>query len=237
MPGSSNLRARTIAATRQRRPWYERDQGSRLAHDRALVDEHYPELRYRADDYAGRVWLEGTITLRTESGIPTRIDTRVEFPEDYPSQEPRVYETAGRFPRDPDRHLLSDGRCCLWLDPESKWDSEDPDALLSFLDETVLFFERQLIRELYPDAPWPGGQRAHGAAGYLEYVQELLDGNRRLLTSLTPVLAGGVRVGRNAPCPCGGGSKYKNCCMGRVQEIKRRVGASTLREALGVRST
>jgi uncharacterized protein YecA (UPF0149 family) len=23
----------------------------------------------------------------------------------------------------------------------------------------------------------------------------------------------GIKVGRNAPCPCGSGEKYKNCCL------------------------
>ena len=26
------------------------------------------------------------------------------------------------------------------------------------------------------------------------------------------VVAGGRKVGRNAPCPCGSGKKYKHCC-------------------------
>ena len=32
------------------------------------------------------------------------------------------------------------------------------------------------------------------------------------------VIASGLRVGRNAPCPCGSGLKYKQCC-GRVKEV------------------
>jgi uncharacterized protein YecA (UPF0149 family) len=28
----------------------------------------------------------------------------------------------------------------------------------------------------------------------------------------TPVKAGGGHVGRNDPCPCGSGKKYKKCC-------------------------
>lgn len=33
----------------------------------------------------------------------------------------------------------------------------------------------------------------------------------------TPALAGppAMRVGRNAPCPCGSGRKYKKCCLGK----------------------
>ncbi|MBQ9131949.1 MAG: SEC-C domain-containing protein, partial [Clostridia bacterium] len=29
----------------------------------------------------------------------------------------------------------------------------------------------------------------------------------------TTVVKDGARVGRNDPCPCGSGKKYKNCCM------------------------
>ncbi|MBR5741927.1 MAG: SEC-C domain-containing protein, partial [Firmicutes bacterium] len=34
--------------------------------------------------------------------------------------------------------------------------------------------------------------------------------------SHTPVVRKDVKVGRNDPCPCGSGKKYKNCC-GRNQ--------------------
>lgn len=234
MPGRLGLHPRTAVSSR-RRPWYECDGGVRLAHDETLVGEHYPELRYRADAYTGRIALEGTITLRTESGIPIRVATRVEFPDDYSDQEPMVYETAGRFPWDPDRHILPGGRCCLWLRPESKWDPKDPDGLLHLLDETVLFFERQLIHELYPDAPWPGGERSHGLLGYAEYISERLGGDEERLSAMKPVLIGALHVGRNTTCPCGSGAKYKKCCLFRVEDIRRRVGTTVLRHALAER--
>ena len=28
-----------------------------------------------------------------------------------------------------------------------------------------------------------------------------------------------VEVGRNAPCPCGSGKKYKRCCAGKTQRM------------------
>lgn len=235
MPGRSCPRGPTVV-TKHRGPWYERDGGLRLAHDEALVSDHYPGLRHRVDRYARSVSLAGTIALRTESGIPTKIETRVEFPYGYPDQEPRVYESGGRFLHEPDRHFFPNGRCCLWLRPESKWDPKDSDCLLRVLDETVLFFERQLIHDLYPDAPWPGGEWGHGPLGYAEYVHELLDEDEKLLSALTPILTGDVRMGRNAPCPCGSGVKYKKCCLARIEDVKRHVETDILREALVLRS-
>ena len=32
-----------------------------------------------------------------------------------------------------------------------------------------------------------------------------------------------AKIGRNSPCPCGSGKKYKRCCLGRPQGIKKRV--------------
>jgi hypothetical protein len=32
----------------------------------------------------------------------------------------------------------------------------------------------------------------------------------------TPIRNPGSRIGRNDPCPCGSGRKYKQCCMNRV---------------------
>ena len=34
-------------------------------------------------------------------------------------------------------------------------------------------------------------------------------------------------VGRNEPCPCGSGKKYKKCCLPRDQELQRAAQAST----------
>ena len=97
--------------------WYQRDGGGRLAQDRERIAAAFPGLSYQIDEQAGRVFLEGTITLVAECGISTPIQVRVEFPDDYPEHEPRVYDAAQRFPYEADRHFYPDGRCCLWLPP------------------------------------------------------------------------------------------------------------------------
>ncbi len=76
------------------------------------------------------------------------------------------------------------------------------------------------------------GERGHGEHGYEEYVLELVGGDEDLLSALAPVLADAVRIGRNDACPCRSERKYKKCCLGRVEEIGRRVGTTVLREAL-----
>ncbi len=167
MRGRSYRRAPTQAKPKT---WYQRDEGERLAQDRDRIASVFPGLSYRIDEQAGRVFLEGTITLEAECGISTPIQVRVEFPDDYPEHEPRVYDAAQRFPHEADRHFYPDGRCCLWLPPESRWNEKDPDGLCRFLEEVAVFLDQQLTYEAVGKGRWPGRQRGHGDAGYVEFV-------------------------------------------------------------------
>ena len=42
---------------------------------------------------------------------------------------------------------------------------------------------------------------------------EEMGGAVRTPTRVEPRTAGGQKVGRNDPCPCGSGKKYKKCCL------------------------
>ena len=208
--------------------WYEGAGEARLAHDKSIVASHYPGLSYWQRESDGAMYLAGIITLGSECGVSTQIAVRVDFPPTYPRQEPRAFDTNSRFPHDADHHFYPNGQCCLWLPPESKWDTVDNDALQLFLDEVTIFFDRQLVYEATGEAVWPGGQRAHGARGYVEFVRDFLGGDQRLLSALSPTFANVSGIGRNSPCPCGSGIKYKRCHLTAVNQIRRRVGSLEL---------
>jgi len=184
---------------------------------------------YHIADEDGQVRLEGTITLLAECGVPKLIPVRVEFPLDYPQREPRAYDAADRFPHEANRHFYPDGRCCLWLPPETRWKAEDSEGLCHFLEEIAVFFDRQLIYDAEGKGIWPGEQRSHYTAGYIEYIQELLNGDKHLLDALAPTFANRSGTGRNSPCPCGSGIKYKKCHLHIVEDISQRVGSVELR--------
>jgi hypothetical protein len=170
--------------------------------------------------------LEGTITIKTACGVPKRVAIRVELPDDYPDSEPRAYDAAGRWPHIADRHFFPDGRCCLWLDVESRWRPEDPDRLLCFLTEVALFFHRQFVYDV--TGKWPGEARSHGEIAYVEWVLDELGGDRQLLAALAPVFAGYSVPGRKSPCPCGSGRRYKRCHADTVDAITGRCGQRRL---------
>jgi SEC-C motif-containing protein len=224
------LTRRTIGRASKPLPWYRRDGSRRLDQDQAHLAEAYPDLMFRFDDETDLASLEGTLTLRAAScGVPTRIVVRVEFPRPYPEQEPRIYDEAGRFPHIPDRHFYPDGRCCLWLEPESRWDPKAPDGLCQWLDEAAIFFDRQLVYDAIGENAWPGAAHGHGDAGYIEYAKEQLDVDTGELRALAPTLAHLPPAGRNSRCGCGSGRKYKSCHLDGVAALERRVGMVTLR--------
>lgn len=56
-----------------------------------------------------------------------------------------------------------------------------------------------------------------------EITRKRKEGERRLRTGQDwlkepgPAVRPMPKVGRNQPCPCGSGKKYKKCCLGEVQ--------------------
>jgi len=216
-------------------PWHERDGGIRLTHDQELLKARYPQLAFSVDPETKRVSVQGTIDYILPCDVQTSVVVRIEFPSDYPSQEPHVYDGGARFPHKADRHFHLDGKCCLWLRPESEWESGDPCALARFVDQVAVFFDRQLVCEALPSytaSQWPGGARDHGIAGYLEYVRDKFGGDERLLEILLPALVGKKRIGRNAKCPCGNDIKYKRCHLWRVEEVRRSLSPAEMNSLL-----
>ncbi|HZZ77251.1 MAG TPA: SEC-C metal-binding domain-containing protein [Gemmataceae bacterium] len=90
---------------------------------------------------------------------------------------------------------------------ESGIDFGRADSLNGFfaVAQTFLFkehlYQQALDREAVTGekAMWPGMARPHGMAGIAEVVRDK------------------GRVGRNEPCPCGSGMKFKVCCLRRLR--------------------
>lgn len=230
MRGRSRHPSPGLAKNRPK-PWHERGQGAtRLAHDRALVALEYPTLSYRIDDDSGTVHLEGKLVYRAACGIPTEVPVRIDFPFDYPRREPRAFDACNSFKHSLDRHFSTDdGQCCLWLPPKSRWNSDDLNALLVFLDEVVVFFDRQLVYDATGATTWPGGQYGHRIDGWEEWIAEEI-GDDRVLQAFIPILNSNEKVGRNEKCRCGSGRKFKRCHSNMIENIRRKVPQARLQQ-------
>jgi hypothetical protein len=217
--------------------WYERGEGvARLIHDIALVAREYPSLSHSIDDGSGSVCLVGNLVYRLACGIPIEIPVRVDFPWDYPRTEPRAIDVAHRFEHSLDRHFATEeGACCLWLPPKSRWDPLDPDILLKFLDEVVVFFHRQLVYDANGRVAWPGPQYGHRIDGYEQWIAEEFD-DERALRIFIPILKANLKVGRNEQCLCGSKRKFKRCHATLIEHIRRKVESSILQRSFTEKS-
>jgi len=217
----------------QIKPWYERN-NARLSSDRALVADLYPSLQFCISEESASASLVGNIVIRdAECGIPTDIATLVTFPWDYPGNEPAAYDAQRRFKPLPyrdlkERHIAADtGKCCLWLHPRTEWVPTDPKGLGHFLDQLMVFFERQLIYD--ETGKWPGPAYAHEGDGYIEFIREQLGDEIGHLDRLLPVITLRSRVGPNDTCPCESGIKFKKCHLRLIEKIQGQIGDANIR--------
>ena len=129
---------------------------------------------------------------------------------------PPVYETGGRYQKVADResvdfadlHFSPDGQCCLGIQyaPDRRLTVKALiDGLLVPFFYRLSYTDRYGLESARRDL-W--GEYAHYDEGYLEYERDML-----AIAARNP--------GRNDPCPCGRGRKYKRCCLDEVESVKR----------------
>jgi preprotein translocase subunit SecA len=83
---------------------------------------------------------------------------------------------------------------------------------------TDLIFKMEQLDENFVGSTWTESAAIHeeaptaATAGISEQQQAAIDGSQGP-QKLEPIRNRDEKIPRNAPCPCGSGKKYKNCCM------------------------
>ncbi|QDU55626.1 preprotein translocase subunit SecA [Aeoliella mucimassa] len=81
---------------------------------------------------------------------------------------------------------------------------------------TDLVFKMEQLDERFVQSTWKETNAIHEEAPKTnigEQQQAAIEASGGAEQKLTPIRNRTERVGRNAPCPCGSGKKYKQCCM------------------------
>ena len=129
---------------------------------------------------------------------------------------PKVYEVGGRHMDTSKRqvievidlHFFDDSSCCLGI----RTGAERGMTIGKFMTDLVVpFFYRLSYTErsgleAARENLWD--EYSHGDEGYREYEGEVLS-------------IAGQAPGRNDPCPCGSGRKYKRCHLDEVEQMRR----------------
>lgn len=164
-------------------------------------------------------------------GPITEFNIKMEFPERYPRQEPKVFEVSGRIPRTPDRHINGGGDCCVTV--WEHWLATAPDhSVTSFLNGPLNeYFLGQLCVE--QTGKWPFGERPHGLPGLEEaYADALGIPNKRegLLYHLRLLSLSWPKG--HWLCPCGSGKILRHCHRDDMLTMHRRIPPAAARQML-----
>jgi preprotein translocase subunit SecA len=81
---------------------------------------------------------------------------------------------------------------------------------------TDLIFKMEQLDEGFVGSTWVESAAIHeeapSASDIAEQQQAAIEGSEAQ-QRLEPIRNRREKIGRNQPCPCGSGKKYKNCCM------------------------
>jgi preprotein translocase subunit SecA len=82
---------------------------------------------------------------------------------------------------------------------------------------TDLIYRMEQLPEDFVRSSFPEGTAVHKQAESVGEMareqQEAIDGMQQNAEKVETIRNRGEKVGRNDPCPCGSGKKYKQCCM------------------------
>lgn len=146
------------------------------------------------------------------------------FPEDISAEEPALENVGSTTALGQWSRGFLHGH--EWL--VELWDQYTPDALDEELGSCLMilsfFCERRLAEAYHQELVKPGGQSLDELAGILLGKFEMaMRSYAHLGRSISAALAEQQspqeplarehKVGRNDPCPCGSGRKYKHCCL------------------------
>ena len=147
------------------------------------------------------------------------IEIRLEFQPSAFNPWPPVIETGSRIQRIMEKHQiadiadlhcypgLSENRCCLGIQAATGSKIE----IAKFVREFVVPF---FYRMAYVDRH---GLQAARMDLWGEYPHSSIEAHRQYLAELQNMR----KTGRNQPCPCGSGAKYKRCHLAEVEQCTR----------------
>lgn len=206
-----------------------------LAEVKAAIAFDQPKLHARKDD--STIHVEGSYlvfernVVAAPGGPITAFDIRMELPVHYPCFEPKVFETGGRIPREPDRHINPDGDCCITI-----WEH----WLATAADQSIAGYINGPLHEYFlgqfwfeKTGRWPFGERAHGTAGLEQAYAEVLTvaNDRRQLLYHLRLLSQDWPKG-HWRCPCGSGKRLRYCHRNELEEMHQRVRPDIARRML-----
>jgi len=183
------------------------------------------------------VILEGTFSISPsaaeyrDAGAIATYEVRIEVPESYPEDEPKVFELGNAFPHTANYHCNHTGDCCVCVFETWRATAEDR-SFSAYLNGPIRnFFLSQFIKR--ETNKWPFDEWQHGRKGYVDACADRLGcrSNFDEVDYLLRVLSRDWPRGHWG-CPCQSGKRIRECCAEELRALSEKVGK---REARAMR--
>jgi hypothetical protein len=196
-----------------------------------IVKQRYPKLKDTIESEAF-VLLSGQLDVIDENNtLWETYDVSIAIPKSYPDGLPALFETGNKIPKEVDRHINSDGSCCLAPRAKAYKILADEVNLLAWLDKLAIpFLANQFLWD--KTHKFAGKEFSHYSQGIVEYYKELWGQLtvKEIVDRLKIIV--GREIGRNEKCYCGSGKKFKYCHekISQYENIPIRVYAMDLQD-------
>lgn len=192
----------------------------------------YPDFRHFMRD--GKACFAGPFELtdRYSALEPMRpFELDIELPDRFPDAFPVVREIAGRVPRTAARHVYTDGSACLSTEIDLRLRHGRSCNLVDLMRFEVRdWCIYQYCTEV--GEPYPHGERAHGTAGVMQSLKDTLAvGSPAVINDFLWLLTR-RQIDRRTQCPCGSGSRLRDCHGDHVNRLREVLSPRAARDLL-----
>ena len=195
----------------------------------AEIEDAYPDLLVSRPGEL--IEVTGSFPITYQGAELGRFQIRIELTDDFPDALPNLSEVGRRIPWVADRHMFSDGGCCVLVPLE--WDllPSELHSLRGYLDVPVRnFFLSQLAFE--EGQGWPFGQRRHGLEGVLEAYRDTLGvADIRLVLPFIELLQK-KNIKGHWSCPCRSGRIIRRCHESVIRALQNKIAPKVAKRAL-----
>ncbi len=202
--------------------------GTRARELQSDLEMKFPDLTV---SYTGsKIFIRGTFPVLDEAMVLDRYQIEIEW-SDTDSEAPLLYETGGRVPWVPDRHVNSDGRACAFVPEEWLIRPGEERTLIRYLDGPVRnFFLWQSLVERGESVPWQ--DRSHGVAGLIESYGDMLGLEGESAISCCLEYLSKEQIKGHWTCYCGSAKRIRNCHLEELRALRLRISEHIARLAL-----
>ncbi|HAY22649.1 MAG TPA: hypothetical protein DCY27_10895 [Desulfobacterales bacterium] len=187
-----------------------------MSDQNTLIEAHFADLvkKYNflaLDRLDGLPVVHGLLEFEASNEdikIQDSFQIRLLIPDDYNKTPPKAYETGGKIPKA--FHTYSDDSLCLATPVEIRRKFSETPTLIGFVESLLIPYLFSF--SFWKEHGWmPYGELAHGPEGIIQYYLESFKVDSEIIVLKFLKLLAMENYRGHHECPCGSGSKIRNC--------------------------